>query len=759
MMLSINPQHVPVFSQSLSEAALLLNDLENHILMLESQQDWETLFKVFQPLCQIRGSGQFLNLLSLESVSQLMLEILTAIQKQTLIVHAETIDLLLETVQTLKTILVDFYTSLRESIPASDGMISLQEPELPSGLLTQLKQLNQAKPPQTPSYLYPVLDAKINWPPGMKEMFLDGENESLLAIEDLLLKLESAIEPSPLLQQLFRLLHSMKGNTGVLRASIPDEAIRSRHPLSSFHDLTHKFESVIALYRDPQKNLDQQGIDTLLKVVDLLKELLKFIKQDETYLLDLHPFFLSLQRLSGVSPEITVFKTTTGKKFTPETMAFLNTADQCLEMLENAIEEAQDPVQKPLALKKYRRGVKMLHKAAQKFDNSTILQVSQTLLDGLVSWESEEPSTKNMPQSEAQEFLAQLKRELEKIHSSIEVSLPVENEEAVSQTTQASKIPDSSFVRVHQTQIDRIMNLIGELMIRKNVFPALVQELNQTCQFPKIAQKVKKTGSDVGRITDELQVRIMEIRMAPVQSVFSRFSRMIRDLSISMKKSIELKMEGETTLLDKSILEQIVDPLTHLLRNSCDHGIESSEERTRVGKSEVGILELKAERKGQFVVLSVRDDGRGMHREQIAAKGISMGLIHSQDLERMDDSAVFAMILHPGFSTASQVSEVSGRGVGMDVVRSTIEKIGGKIDIESEFGKGTLISLTIPLTLAVTRGLMIESAETCFIIPLNHVREMLKVPASKIRQFTSRQQMLEIRDSIFPVINESVYLS
>ncbi|WP_456434306.1 chemotaxis protein CheA, partial [Thermosulfuriphilus sp.] len=307
-------------------------------------------------------------------------------------------------------------------------------------------------------------------------------------------------------------------------------------------------------------------------------------------------------------------------------------------------------------------------------------------------------------------------------------------------------------IKVPQERLDKLMNLIGELVVMKNNFASLAREVSVDYDIPALAQKIKEFGEGVSRIVDELQATIMSVRMVPVGQIFSRFPRMVRDLSRKLSKKIRLEISGEETELDKTIIEALGDPMVHLIRNAADHGLETPEERKKVGKPEEGTIWLKAYNKGQSVIIEIEDDGRGIDPNRIRAKALEKGLISPEDIERLNDKQIINLIFQPGFSTADKVSEVSGRGVGMDVVRTAIEKIGGSVELESHLGQGTKVILKLPLTLAISKGLEVESAGERYYIPIDYVVETVKAPREAIHWHRG-QALVLIRGYLLPLFD------
>lgn len=303
---------------------------------------------------------------------------------------------------------------------------------------------------------------------------------------------------------------------------------------------------------------------------------------------------------------------------------------------------------------------------------------------------------------------------------------------------------ESSSIRVSVEKVDQLINLIGELVITN----AMLEQRSSTLD-PMGHERLLNSISQLGRNTRELQEAVMSIRMMPMDFVFSRFPRMVRDLASKLGKKVDFITNGAATELDKGLIERIVDPLTHLVRNSIDHGIEMPAARVAAGKSEAGRLFLSAGHQGGNIVIEVSDDGGGLNRERILAKASENGLAVS---ENMTDEEVWQLIFAPGFSTAEQVTDVSGRGVGMDVVKRNIASMGGTVDIRSARGFGTTISISLPLTLAILDGMSIRSGEEIYILPLSFVVESLQPVREDIRDIAGRGRVLKVRGEYLPLI-------
>jgi two-component system chemotaxis sensor kinase CheA len=304
--------------------------------------------------------------------------------------------------------------------------------------------------------------------------------------------------------------------------------------------------------------------------------------------------------------------------------------------------------------------------------------------------------------------------------------------------------PEAATIRVAISKVDQLINLVGELVITQ----AMLAQ-NSRALDPALYQQLLTGLTDLDRNTRDLQESVMSIRMIPMSIVFSRFPRMLRDLAGKLGKKVDFVTQGEATELDKGLVEKITDPLTHLVRNSCDHGVEMPADRLRAGKSETGTITLSAVHQGGSIVIEVRDDGRGMSREKILRKARERGLDVS---DQMSDSEVWQLIFAPGFSTAEVVTDVSGRGVGMDVVKRNIAALNGTVDIESVEGYGMKVSVRLPLTLAIMDGMSVGVGDEVYILPLSSVVESFQVKSDAVSTVGQGAQLVKVRDEYMPVI-------
>lgn len=306
-------------------------------------------------------------------------------------------------------------------------------------------------------------------------------------------------------------------------------------------------------------------------------------------------------------------------------------------------------------------------------------------------------------------------------------------------------------VRVDVQRLENLMNLVGELVIDRTRLLDVGQSLRNELGSQELVETLEEVSAHIGRITSDLQEEIMKARMFPIEQVFNRFPRMVRDLAQKAGKEVDFIVEGRETELDRTVIEEIGDPLIHLLRNAIDHGIEPPEERVALGKPPQGTVRLRAFHQENQIVITVEDDGKGMDPEKLRQKAVEKGILSAEAAARLSDREAFNLIFMPGFSTAKTISDVSGRGVGMDIVRNHIEKINGVIEIETAVGKGTRFTIKLPLTLAINRSLLVYLDERVFAFPLSSVVEIIYVERQKLKRIGSQEAAL-VRGEVLPLV-------
>ncbi len=530
-------------------------------------------------------------------------------------------------------------------------------------------------------------------------VFIEESHEHLDDIERLLMALDIAKPDLEELNSIFRAAHSIKGGSGIFGF----EALIS---------VTHVMENLFDKARQSQFTFSSQVIDELLHAVDVLRTLLNSYSD-------------------GAEPDWTVVQQTTVR-----VEALLHPTTQTDEGFglfaeePAATEEGFGFFQTPV--------VQDDVEGFGFFDEIPQTGQAQTDDSGFGFFAPEALST-----AQAVVDLVAEDRKLRANVAPAALPEPAPKATAKAATPSKSESLEANSIRVDIAKVDNLVNLAGELVITQSMLNLLGADVEGP-----LAERLQTALAELERNTRELQESIMSIRMLPLSFVFNRFPRVVRDLSHKLHKQVELVIEGGQTEIDKGLIERLVDPLTHLVRNSLDHGIEVPAVRRERGKDELGTLTLRAEQKGGNIIISVIDDGGGLNRERILAKAAEKGI----DLpENPTDQQVWQLIMAAGFSTAAEVTDVSGRGVGMDVVKRNIESMGGRLDIESSAGFGSTFQIRLPLTLAILDGMSVAVADQLFIIPLVNIIESVQ-PAKDQLKNISNQQMLELRDAYWPIV-------
>jgi len=329
-------------------------------------------------------------------------------------------------------------------------------------------------------------------------------------------------------------------------------------------------------------------------------------------------------------------------------------------------------------------------------------------------------------------------------------SVPSKTEEAAPAADAAAGSAATS-IRVDSVKLDVLMRLAGELLVARGALPSFADRMEREEPTTGMAKEMRDAGAKVSRLADDLQAAVMSIRMMPVRQVFQRFPRLVRDIARTLDKNIELHVTGEATELDKTVIDSIGDPLTHIIRNSADHGIESKAERAQQGKPVIGRIDLSAFTRGSNVVIEIKDDGKGLDAAKLKRRAVEKGLLSEAQVAVMDEQAAFKIIMTAGFSTVDKVTDLSGRGVGMDVVRLAVEAMRGVIHIKSELRKGTSLRIEFPASLLVSKGILVAISGQKVVLPMESIRTMVKIPRASVRSVRG-QQIALVRGAVFPVI-------
>ncbi|GAA8401395.1 chemotaxis histidine kinase/response regulator CheAY2 [Helicobacter pylori] len=552
-----------------------------------------------------------------------------------------------------------------------------------------------------------------------------------------LVELEHNPEDLDLLNRIFRVAHTIKGSSSFLNLNI-------------LTHLTHNMEDVLNRARKGEIKITPDIMDVVLRSIDLMKTLLVTIRDTGSDTNngkenEIEEAVKQLQAITSQNLEGT--KETSGTKETPQK-----------ENKEEIKEEAKGEI----------KGNKAKAPTAENASSDNPLADEPDLDYANMSAEEVEAEIErllNKRQEADKERRAQKKQEAKQEVTPTKEPPKTETPKAPKTETKAKAKADTEenkapsigveqTVRVDVRRLDHLMNLIGELVLGKNRLIRIYSDVEERYDGEKFLEELNQVVSSISAVTTDLQLAVMKTRMQPVGKVFNKFPRMVRDLSRELGKSIELIIEGEETELDKSIVEEIGDPLIHIIRNSCDHGIEPLEERRRLNKPETGKVQLSAYNEGNHIVIKISDDGKGLDPVMLKEKAIEKGVISERDAEGMSDREAFNLIFKPGFSTAKVVSNVSGRGVGMDVVKTNIEKLNGIIEIDSEVGVGTTQKLKIPLTLAIIQALLVGVQEEYYAIPLSSVLETVRISQDEIYTVDGKS-VLRLRDEVLSLVRLS----
>ena len=555
----------------------------------------------------------------------------------------------------------------------------------------------------------------------MKEIMEDFLIEAFELIEQIdhdLVELEANPEDLELLNRIFRVAHTVKGSSSFLNFDVLTE-------------LTHHMEDVLNKARKGELKITPDIMDVVLESVDMMKGLLESIRDngsDAAAGIDIKNICVRLTQISeGEAPSAAAEAPAAPA---PEPVK----EPEPVAPAEEAAPEVSDAELSKLSDSEVEAEIERLLKVRKAEDQA------RRASKGIAPKSPEEiaPATSAAP-APASKPAPSRERDADK---------------KVPAASSNSAVAQEQTIRVEVKRLDHLMNLIGELVLGKNRLLKIYDDVEERYEGEKFLEELNQVVSSLSLVTTDIQLAVMKTRMLPIAKVFNKFPRMIRDLSRELGKQIDLEISGEETELDKSIVEEIGDPLVHIIRNSCDHGIEDPETRKAMGKPEKGLVQLKAYNEGNHIVVEIVDDGKGLDADMLKAKSIEKGIITEREADAMSEKEAFGLIFKPGFSTAAKVTNVSGRGVGMDVVKTNIEKLNGIIDIESEVGKGTVMKLKIPLTLAIIQSLLVGTQEEFYAIPLASVLETVRVPIDDIYTIDGKN-VLRLRDEVLSLVRLS----
>jgi len=591
-------------------------------------------------------------------------------------------------------------------------------------------------------------------------MFMDESREHLQTLNRCILELEATPEKLQILDEIFRSAHTLKGMSATM----------------GFHDIaeiTHEMENILDMLRKGKLAVTSSIVDTLFKCLDFLEQLVEAIAQGGSAKLDIAELVAQLRNIAVGKPvESSIAQlevaAAIAQPLEADNACVLNDFDrnnvaaaiqQGMHVFEITVTVSSDCLLKAAraylafaALDDMGNIIKTVPETTEiekeNFEDSFIVllatdheaeQIEHAVLNiSEIAQVVIKPVLVqvNVPTSVTSEDAA-----VSKVEAPKDTNPNAEACELAPVQHQKNKVNHT--VRVDIEKLDDLLNLVGELVINKT----RLDQIGSTHNLPDLVETIEA----MDRVTTDLQNVVMKVRMVPIGQVFNRFPRMIRDLARDLSKEINLVIQGEETELDRTVIDEIGDPLVHLLRNAIDHGIESPQERIAAGKPSIGEVKLVARQEGNSVVIEVIDNGKGINPDIMRDKAVEKGLLSRAEVDRMDNNEAVRIIFLPGFSTAAKLTDVSGRGVGMDVVRAKIESLGGTVEVDSRIDQGSRFTIRLPLTLAIIQALLITLGEEKYAIPLSTIDSTIRITASELKTIQNREVIL-LRDNVIPIV-------
>lgn len=567
-----------------------------------------------------------------------------------------------------------------------------------------------------------------------REAFIEELVDQLDRMEQELLSMEKEAAEETI-QSIFRAAHTIKGSSAAMG-------------FDEMKSVTHEVEHLLDMIRGKKLEVDGSLINLLFSALDVLKALRDEYMRGLSYS-DISKLLYDLQNFTKAPTKPTPFKSL--PELTLEQSLQLEEAmESGLQLLKVQINLSDDC---PMMAARFQLTTQEITASYGTVICSEPSTVDYHETEDSVYSESIFLISTSLDMKDVQEQLSTLTDvrlvKVESYKPSSKSSSTVPAPKVQVQEDKSKQGPQT--IRVSVERLEHLMNLVGELLIDQTSLAQLKQSVSRRFANEEFVERLSDISDHMSSIVEELQESVMKARMLPIEHLFNRFPRMVRDLSQKLGKDIELVLEGMETELDRTLIEEIGDPLIHLIRNAVDHGIEAADVRASKGKRVKGRVRLNSFHEDNQVVITVEDDGAGILPDKMKASALRKGIITEEEAERLSDYHAICLIFRPGFSTAAAVSEVSGRGVGMDIVRNQIERLNGLIDIDSKAGQGTCFTVRIPLTLAIITGLMVKVSSRDYVIPMNNVIEIVRIPMEHI-QTVHGENVIVIRDKVIPLI-------
>ena len=597
------------------------------------------------------------------------------------------------------------------------------------------------------------------------DMFLDESHEHLQSLNEGLLRLEENMEEISVVNDIFRNAHTLKGMSATMG-------------FAKIAELTHEMEDVLDLVRKEELKLNEDIIDTLFKCLDSLEQMVDSVGNGEAEdVVDVSDLVAKLSSISKGTPPPAAAPAAGGASAAPAAGdasggagGDLGIDDIDLDVMKKAKDAGMNVFHVKVTLMescvlKAARSVMVMHALDEIGDVIKSVPPAEDLeqekfersFDIVLATASDAEAVTNAVDTVSEiEDIGVEELDPDALAKPAEpapaapaaAAAPAAKKAAPPAKKEGAKAApkkqhQSQSVRVDIEKLDTLMNLMGELVINK----VRLEQIGQTHRMSDLMETLEQ----MDRVTGDLQNIVMKVRMVPVSAVFNRFPRMVRDVSKELGKEINLTIEGEETELDRTVIDEIGDPIMHLLRNSLDHGVESPDAREAKGKPRVGEVGLIARHEGNNVVIMITDDGAGIDANKIRRKAVEKGMITQDEADRLDDADAVRLIFLPGFSTAEQITDISGRGVGMDVVRSKIEALSGHVDVETHIDEGSVFKIKLPLTLAIIQAMLVRVQEEMYAIPLTSIDSTVNIEPTDI-QTIQNKEVIVLRGEIIPIV-------
>lgn len=563
------------------------------------------------------------------------------------------------------------------------------------------------------------------------DMFLDESREHVQKMNDGLLILEKHPQDAGVVNEIFRAAHTLKGMSATMG-------------FSDMAELTHQLENVLDAVRNEQLAATSEVIDVLFEGAGELEAIVDDIAAGGNGIRDIEPIVFHIKKWLGKTDDTE--------------LALIHKSPQLNEYEKTVITQAREQGFTAFRIRVVLRADCLL-KGARVFMVFEVLESVGEVIQSLPSVEELEKEAFDrefsvvLVSEEKEEIIREriLKvsevetAEVEEIDRDFQGNRESEQKKLKDKSTASPDLRHGTkTIRVNVERLDKLMNLFEEFVIDR----ARLERISEQTENNDLTETVER----IARISADMREMIISLRMVPIEQVFRRFPKMVRDLARSLNKNVRLNISGEETELDRTVIDEIGDPLVHLLRNSLDHGIESPEEREANGKPGEGTIDLKAYYSGNHVFIEITDDGAGINREAVLNKALAKGVITETESERLTDKEVYELLFASGFSTAETVSDISGRGVGLDVVKNKIESLGGQVEVDSTQGRGTTFTIRLPLTLSIITAMLVETGQEIYAIPLSSITEVTRVSGKDIFNL-HKQWMIDFRGKMVPLVS------